>query len=135
MNLLDQYPDTILEDTLEYLRKKLEWYSEDNHQQILETLYYMEYIKIELKVRELEKELEKKWFTSNILSSRSYNITWGGFKENPKIRHHSQINSIVVKIISFSYMLKNLRVARVTETRRGDVKRWESDKPKTKKII
>lgn len=58
MNLLGGYPNEILEDTLEYLRKKLEWYSEDNHQQILETLYYMEYIKIELKVRELEKELK-----------------------------------------------------------------------------
>ena len=58
MNLLEQYPNEILENTLEYLRKKLEWYSEDNHQQILETLYYMEYIKIELKVRELEKELK-----------------------------------------------------------------------------
>lgn len=58
MNLLGQYPSEVLEETLEYLRKKLEWYSEDNHQQILETLYYMEYIKIELKVRELEKELK-----------------------------------------------------------------------------
>ena len=92
MNLLEQYPSEVLEDTLEYLRKKLEWYSEDNHQQILETLYYMEYIKIELKVREFEEELknfEKKWFTSNIFSSNSYNITWEGFKENPKIRHYS----------------------------------------------
>lgn len=133
MNLLEQYPNEVLEETLVYLRKKLEWYSEDNHQQILETLYYMEYIKIELKVRELEKELEKKWFTSNIFSSNTYNITWGGFKENLKIRHLSQINSIVVKIISFSYMLKNLRVTRVIETKRGDVKRWKSDKPKTKK--
>ena len=58
MNLLEQYPSEILEDTLEYLRKKTEWYSEDNHQQILETLYYMEYIKIELKVREFEEELK-----------------------------------------------------------------------------
>ena len=58
MNLLEQYPSEVLEDTLEYLRKKLEWYSEDNHQQILETLYYMEYIKIELKVREFEEELK-----------------------------------------------------------------------------
>ena len=60
MSLLESCSVELLEDMLELQREKLRKYDEwDNKEGVLKTLILMEYIKIELKVRELEEELKK----------------------------------------------------------------------------
>ena len=60
MSLLESCPVELLEEMLELQREKLRKYNEwDNKEGVLKTLILMEYIKIELKVRELEEELKK----------------------------------------------------------------------------
>ena len=60
MSLLESCPVELLEEMLELQREKLRKYDEwENKEGVLKTLILMEYIKIELKVRELEEELKK----------------------------------------------------------------------------
>lgn len=60
MSLLESCTVELLEEMLKEQREMLRKYDEwDNREGVLKTLILMEYIKIELKVRELEEELKK----------------------------------------------------------------------------
>ena len=60
MSLLSSCTIELLEELLSEQREKLEWYLlQEDRENTLKTLILMEYVKIELKVRELEKELRE----------------------------------------------------------------------------
>lgn len=60
MSLLSSLTVELLEEILENSRKQLEIYELFNrHEEIIKTLLLMEYVKIELKVRELQEELKR----------------------------------------------------------------------------
>ena len=60
MSLLSSCPVELLEEILKEQREKLEWYDlQDETENVWKTLVLMEYVKIELKVRELEAEMRE----------------------------------------------------------------------------
>lgn len=60
MSLLSSCPVELLEEILKEQREKLEYeLLQDDKENILKTLILMEYVKIELKVRELEEQLRE----------------------------------------------------------------------------
>lgn len=60
MSLLSSLTVELLEEILENSRKQLEIYELFNrHEEIIKTLLLIEYVKIELKVREFEEELKR----------------------------------------------------------------------------
>ena len=60
MSLLSSCPVELLEEMLREQREKLEFYElQEDKENILKTLVLMEYVKIELKVRELEEQLRE----------------------------------------------------------------------------
>ena len=60
MSLLSSLTIELLEEILENSRRELEIYELFNrHEEIIKTLLLIEYVKIELKVRELQEELKR----------------------------------------------------------------------------
>lgn len=59
LSLLNSLPVEILEEMLDNCRREIEIYEVfERHEEVLKTLVLMEYVKIELQVRELEEEMK-----------------------------------------------------------------------------